>query len=114
MPDQTTRSLRLCAALLTTLSGATQVAMLWLRAIDETALLNALLGATYLLVGIGLFGRSRFSLCMAIAVPGGMLAGLLYYGGEPEQTRLLRMGSDLAIVLLSAVALWRVRHVPTP
>lgn len=114
MSERITHGLRLCAAIFTTLSGATQVATLWLRRLDEAALLAALLGATYLIIGIGLFGRSRFSLFVAIAVPGSVAAALLYQSGEPEPVNLLRIAVDGLIVLLSATVLWRVRHTPSP
>lgn len=114
MSERVTHGLRLGAAILTTLSGAAQVATLWLRSLDEAALLTALLGAAYLIIGIGLFGRSRFSLFVAIAVPGTVAAVLLRYSGAPDPVSVLRVAVDGLIVLLSAIALWRVRHTPTP
>ncbi|MCB1843627.1 MAG: hypothetical protein KDI09_11740 [Halioglobus sp.] len=114
MSERVTHGLRLYAAILTTLSGAAQVATLWLRNLDAAAVLAALLGATYLIIGIGLFGRSRFSLFVAIAVPGTAAAALLHCIGTPAPANLLRIAVDGLIVLLSATVLWRVRHTPTP
>ena len=51
------------------LSGLGQIAALWLRELTGTALVDGLLGTVYVVIGIGLFGHSRFSLFMAIVIP---------------------------------------------
>ncbi len=61
--------LRYTAATLMCLSGLGQIAALWLRELTLTALADGLLGTVYLVIGIGLFGHSRFSLFMAIVIP---------------------------------------------
>ena len=71
MPErQRGRPLRLLAAALVAASGAALVAALWLRPLTAEAVLDVLLGAVYLILGIGLLGRSRFSLVLGIVIPG--------------------------------------------
>ncbi len=104
---------RQLAALLVTGSGVWQVASLWLDRLSESVLLTALCGAVYLLIGIGLFGQSRFTLFIAICVPGALLA--LTLAGQPVWTPGLTVRAvlDLLIVLLSARVLWALRHQPS-
>jgi hypothetical protein len=105
--------LRTTAASLMCLSGLSQIAALWLRQLTGTALVDGLLGTVYLLTGIGLFGRSRFSLFVAIAIPVVASGMLLYATPLPEQVHSLRIAVDAAVVLLSAIVLWQVRHHPS-
>ncbi len=92
------------------LSGLGQIAALWLRQLTGTALVDGLLGTVYLLIGIGLFGHSRFSLFVAIVIPVVASGMLLYAAPPPEQ---LRIAVDAAVVLLSGIVLWQVRHNPS-
>ncbi|MEM1112086.1 MAG: hypothetical protein AAGI11_09285 [Pseudomonadota bacterium] len=62
--------LRLIPAVAMTLTGAALLSALWFRDLNETAVLDALAGAIYLFVAIGLFGSSRFSLFVAMGVAG--------------------------------------------
>jgi hypothetical protein len=95
------------------LSGLGQIAALWLRELTLTALADGLLGTVYLVIGIGLFGHSRFSLFMAVVVPATVTAMLLYTMPQPEPVYALRIGVDTAVVMLSATVLWQVRHHPS-
>lgn len=106
--------LRYTAASLMCLSGLGQIVALWLRQLTGSALLDGLLGTVYLLTGIGLFGRSRFALFMAIVIPVVASGALLYIAAlPPEQLLTLRVAVDAAIALLSMIVLWQVRHYPS-
>ncbi len=105
--------LRHAAATLMCLSGVAQIAALWLRELTGTALVDGLLGTVYLITGIGLFGLSRFSLFVAIVIPAVASGVLLYTAPLPGQVYLLRIAVDAAIVLLSTIVLWQVRHHPS-
>jgi len=105
--------LRFTAATLMCLSGLAQIAALWLRELTGTALADGLLGTVYLVIGIGLFGHSRFSLFMAIVVPVTVTAVLLYTVPQAEPVYALRIAVDMVVVMLSAIVLWQVRHYPS-
>ena len=112
MPDKLTRSLRTVGASLVIVTGLLLVAALWFRPLSEPVVIDALLGAVYLILGIGLFGWSRFSLFLGILLPGLMFAWLYKLGqGEPLYT--LRMALDGGGVFCCAVTLWRVRKEPS-
>jgi hypothetical protein len=113
--SRTITSLRNLAATLLTASGISHIAALWFRDIDEAALLGALLGALYLIIGIGLYGQSRFTLFIAILVPatGAWLA--LNHTPVAVFAALghAQLGADLAVVVISAVVLVAVRNNPS-
>jgi hypothetical protein len=113
MADRPGSLLRVTAATLMCLSGLGQIAALWLRELTGTALVDGLLGTVYLLTGIGLFGRSRFSLFMAVVIPVVVSSVLLYTTAPPELLHALRIAVDAAVALLSMVVLWQVRHHPS-
>jgi hypothetical protein len=99
--------LRNLAALLVTLSGIGQVAMLWFRPLTGAAVTDAVIGFTYIIIGIGLQGQSRFTLFVAIAVCA--TAAALILNSEPlgtmaslQQTRLTL---DLAVILCCGIVL---------
>lgn len=104
--------LRNTAATLMCLSGALQIAALWQRELTGVAVADVLCGTVYLVIGIGLFGQSRFSLFMAMLVPSVAIAVLLYFVLPPAQIHTLRMSVDVVIVLLCAIVLWETRHLP--
>jgi hypothetical protein len=106
--------LRNCAATLITLSGIGHIAALWLRELTPSALVDALLGSVYLIIGIGLFGQSRFTLFMAILVPAAAAWLILDAGLQQDPVYRARLATDGLVALLSALALWQVRRVPTP
>lgn len=120
MPNRATYLMRQLAALLVTASGLWQIAGLWLGDLDAAHLLSALVGAVYLLIGLGLFGQSRFTLFVAIAVPAAML--WLTLSGEAPWTNApwtestwttantLRSAVDALVIVLSTRVLWALRH----
>ena len=76
-------------------------------------MIDALLGAVYLIIGIGLFGQSRFTLFMAILVPG---AAAWYAAGTvtlPDPIYTARFTVDAMVMLFSLLVLWHVRHQPS-
>jgi len=102
--------LRKVAAALICVSGTGQIAALWLRELTGTALADGLLGSVYLIIGIGLFGQSRFSLSLAIVIPATAIGVILYTGPQPAQMYNLHIAVDAVVVLCSTIELWRVRH----
>jgi hypothetical protein len=110
MPNNPVSFLRTLAASLICVSGIGQIAALWLRELNDTALADGLLGSVYLIIGIGLFGQSRFSLVLAIIIPATAISVILYTQPQPEQPYNLHIAIVLVVVLCSTIELWRVRH----
>ena len=110
MPNRLTFSLRFLAACLLTGSGVAHIAGLWFRELDERAVGAMLLGAVYLIIAIGLFGQSRFSLFLGALVPAASIAVIWWTLQPVEPVYRLRMSVDAAVALFSLVALWRVRN----
>lgn len=95
-----------------TLSGTGHIAALWLRELGGTAVIDALIGAVYLITGIGLFGQSRFTLFMAMVLPAmGIYYVLRYFPGDVPIYEL-RVATDTIVILCSAITLWQVRRDP--
>ena len=113
MPAKLVSLLRNIAATLITLSGIGMIAALWLRELTGAALIDALLGTVYLIIGIGLFGQSRFALSMAIVIPATAAALLLNALPDPEQVHTARIICDAIVVACSTIVLWHVRHNPS-
>ena len=113
MPNRLISFLRAVAACLLCLSGLAHIAALWHRELTGMAIGDALLGAVYLIIALGLFGQSRFSLFLAVVVPALVTAWLYHTLPLPGQVQTLRMGVDLSVALLSALVLWSVRNNPT-
>ncbi len=113
MGEQFARRLRNFAAILITCSGTAQIAALWHRALTEMALLDALIGSVYLIIGLGLFGLSRFTLFMGIVVPAASAAYL--YPDFPAGSAIYsaRLAVDAVVVFCCAVVLWHVRRHPS-
>ncbi|QIB66174.1 hypothetical protein [Kineobactrum salinum] len=111
-PAMPAMSERNWAALLVTASGLWQITGLWRYRLTEETLLTALTGSIYLLMAIGLFGRSRFTLFLAIVVCGTFtLLGLSQTGlWSWPPLALLRTGTDLLATVLCARVLWTLRH----
>ena len=91
------------------LSGTLQIAALWLRELTGIAVTDSLCGTVYLVIGIGLFGQSRFSLLMAMWVPAIAIVVLLYLAWPLAQIHTLRIAVDVVVVLLCAIVLWETR-----
>lgn len=97
--------LRTLAALLATISGAALSASLWFLPTTPTLLATALCGALYLILALGLFGTSRFTLFLAVAVPLAR-AWLGLYPLPLEGWEQLRTVTDVAIALTCVPVLW--------
>lgn len=110
------RLLRNVAATVVTVSGIALVGALWFRDLTGTALLDALIGSIYLFIGIGLYGRSRFTLFLATAVAAAHIA---FLAGSTDTTemadpmRQLRLLADMVVILCCVWVLWQVRHDPS-
>ncbi len=113
MPTKLISLMRNLAASLITLSGIGLIASLWLRDLTGAALADALLGAVYLIIGIGLFGQSRFTLFMAIVIPAAAAGLLLNAYPHPGQVHTARITADAAVILCSVIVLWNVRNNPS-
>jgi hypothetical protein len=103
--------LRVLAAVLITLSGIGQVALLWFRELTGANLLGAFVGVVYIIIGIGLQGQSRFTLYVAVVVP--IAAAVLLLDTSPsaplDTLRIFRLAMDLLVVLCSALVLTHTR-----
>lgn len=109
-PASTPRRL---AALLCSLAGVALIAGLWLRDISGLVVIDAVAGAIYLLLALGLLGNSRFSLFMGIAIPCAAAAGLWWWPLPEVPFREQQILGNAMIAALCAFALWRVRHLPS-
>ena len=74
------------------------------------AVADALAGFVYLVIGIGLFGKSRLSLSLGIVVPAAVIALIAYAGLQPAQTYRLLNAINALVILFCSIELWRVRH----
>jgi hypothetical protein len=115
MPSPPVRLQRYAAATIVAVSGVAQIATLWRYRLSEGVLVTALIGSVYLLIAIGLYGRSRFTLFLAAGVSAAC-AGMLILSGLPwpwPVAQLIRFASDVAVVVLCGRVLWSVRHLPS-
>ena len=112
MPNPTIKFLRATAATLVTIAGITLVGSLWFRELSGAALQDAIVGSVYLFIGIGLFGRSRFTLFLAIGACLASIAWLSSMHKSPDSLMQLRMLVDLAVILCSGWVLWQLRRRP--
>ena len=112
MPVYATRKLRNIATVLILLSGLSHVGQLWFVKLDGAAILTALLGMFYLLIGLGLSGRSRFTLWLATALPiAAACAGIAGLADTPPGLLLLwHTAVDASVGGLCAYILYRTRH----
>ena len=101
--------LRVMAATLMCVSGVGLIAGLWLRELTPEALADALIGAVYMIIVIGLFGTSHFALAIAIAIPAAVNLAIYYTMQPLQQVHLLRFAIDGVVVCFSALVLWQVR-----
>jgi len=109
--DTPTAFLRRVAATLMCLSGTGQIAALWFRALTGAAVADALSGAVYLIVGIGLLGQSRLSLFLGIVIPAVAIGLIQQISPEPMQAYRLHSAIDAFVIVFCAIALWRERRV---
>lgn len=104
-PDMDAQTLRNLAAILTTLSGLGQCFSLWLLPTTPALLATAALGSLYLLLALGLFGISRLSLLLAVALLP-LRSWFAVYPLDIPAWEFLRVAADLAIALLCLPVLW--------
>lgn len=104
-PDTEPKRLRNLAAVLTAVSGAGQCFSLWLLPVTPALLATAALGALYLLLALGLFGISRLSLLLAVAILP-LRSWFALYPLDIEAWEFLRVAADLTIALLCLPVLW--------
>ena len=115
MPKNLIYKLRIVAATLVVISGTAHVASLWFRELDSQAVLALLVGAVYLITGIGLFGQSRFALFVAIfacTTTAWLLTDFLTLSGM-HPVQLASVAADALTVLICALVLWQVRKEPS-
>ena len=112
MPVTTPPPLRIATATVVTAAGLAQVAMLWVFDLGAPVLLTALAGGCYLLLGLGLFGVSRFALALAAAVCG-TRAWLAFAPVPVLSWEQLRTAVDLLVTIAALGLLWQARHTPT-
>lgn len=110
-----THRLRTLAALLITASGTGHVATLWAWPLNADTVLTAACGGIYLLLGLGLFGLSRTSLILGMALPLARSLLVLWFLGATQLhwPGYLFLTADLLVISLCAVILQRVRHLPS-
>lgn len=113
MSDRPAVFLRMFAASLVLLSGLAQLGSLWLRELDGRSITDGVLGGVYLILALGLFGRSRFSLFMGILIPTVTATTLLFFYPASIEWQLQRYATDAVIALLCLLVLWRVRNEPS-
>ena len=115
MAGRTLARLRNSAATLLTISGISHIAALWFWDIGGEVLAGALFGGFYLIIGIGLYGQSRFALFTAIIVPA-TGAWLALNNTAVETLTLLglaHLSIDFVVILFSAIVLFAVRNNPS-
>jgi hypothetical protein len=112
MPVYATRKFRNMATTLILLSGLTHVAQLWFVKLDGATILTALLGMSYLLIGLGLSGQSRFTLWLATCIPSAAAAAEItgLSSTTPGLLLLWHTSANISVALLCAYILYRTRH----
>lgn len=112
MPVHATRKLRNLTAALMGLSGFTHIAQLWLFDLDTASLVGAASGVVYLLIALGLAGHSRFTLWIAVLIPGiGVAAAFMgYFTLSVPPLTLFHITLNGLIILFSLYILFRTRH----
>ncbi len=107
-----TRKFRNAAAMLMMLSGITHVGQLWFRDTTPLNLATALIGMYYLLLALGLSGRSRFTLWItSVSVLAGAAAtSSLWTPGSPNPLLLWHLTADALVAALCLYLLFRTRY----
>lgn len=116
--EKTNRKLRVFTGCLIAACGMALIASLWFRKLSGIALGDALLGAVYLIIAIGVFGQSRFSLFLAAVVPATVSTTIYVLltntaDGNLSDIMRLRVAADVIITACAALALWRARNLPS-
>lgn len=110
MQNRLAAFLRLLAAIMVTASGAGRITSLWFRDLNEAAVAALLVGSVYLIIGIGLFGQSRFTLFVATAMCATTAFFLLQRHGlsQLQPAQQLAVAADgLTVICCGAVLLLR-------
>ena len=112
MPPVATRRARDLAAALMLCGGVLNIAQLWLFPLSGTTIVASVFGLMYLLVFLGLAGQSRFTLWLAVLIPGlGLAAGVArYLSPDPGEITLVNVALNLAVIIICAGILVRTRH----
>ena len=103
------KRLRYLAANLVLLSGLILVGGLWYSSLDAASVIRAATGVAYLVIALGLYGQSRFTLFVAMGATLARVA--LLPGIDAVNPALLVM--DLTSCACCAAVLWQVRHEPS-
>jgi phosphotransferase system glucose/maltose/N-acetylglucosamine-specific IIC component len=101
--------LRNFAAILATLTGVSQAASLWFLPTTPVLLATALCGTFYLVLALGLFGISRFSLFIGAVIP----VVRVWFGLWPlpiEAWEWLRIIAEVSLAAGCAVLVWVSLH----
>lgn len=107
-------TIRTFAAWLVCASGVAYLASPWFRPLDAAAVMAIVLGATYLIVGLGLFGQSRFTLFVATALCAVNILMSLQALPEPlTPTTQLAIATDTT-AMLCCIAVLILRWEQTP
>lgn len=112
MPASTTRRVRNAAAALMLASGISHIAQLWFSDADAYTLLLGLLGMYYLVLALGLSGRSRFTLWITVAsvVASGAFGLAQWSPQEPEILLAWHIVADATAALLCIYVLYQNRY----
>jgi hypothetical protein len=112
VPVAATRRARDLAAALMLCGGVLNIAQLWLFPLNGTSIIAAVFGLMYLLIFLGLAGQSRFTLWLAVLIPGlGVAAGVArYLSPEPASIALVNVGLNMTVIIICVTILLRTRH----
>ncbi len=114
MPVQATRNVRNAAAVLMLGAGVSHISQLWLRSVDAETLLFGLLGMYYLVLALGLSGRSRFTLWITtLSVLASAAHGINRWpSGQIDPLLGGHVAVDITVAGLCIYVLIRTRHAP--
>jgi hypothetical protein len=112
MPVHATRKIRNAAAVLMLAAGISHISQLWMRDIDAPALLLGLVGMYYLVLALGLSGRSRFTLWItSVSVIASASWGIEQWSPRPLDPLLSgHILADITVACLCLYILYRTRH----
>ncbi len=112
MPVYATRKIRNTAAVLMLAAGISHISQLWLRDIDVTSLSFGLLGMYYLVLALGLSGRSRFTLWITSisVVTSASHAVSRWPSGQLDPLLAGHILVDITVACLCLYILFRTRH----
>lgn len=94
------------AATLVVAIGAGHIASLWFRDLDTAAVLSIWVGGIYLIVGLGLFGQSRFTLFVATALCATAALRALADIASLNALQWVGLCADLVAATCCGMALW--------